>query len=91
MTKLRSIMLAAVFLGLGATASADTLQMEGTTPAADDARPMRGMTQARVEAKFGAPEAKIAAVGEPPISRWEYADMIVYFEYDRVIHAVVKR
>ena len=32
-----------------------------------------------------------AAVGEPPITRWEYRNMIVYFEYDRVIHAVMKR
>ena len=32
-----------------------------------------------------------AAVGEPPISRWVYADFVVFFEYDRVIHAVIKR
>ena len=49
------------------------------------------MTQTRVEAKYGSPAAKRAAVGDPPISRWEYPNMIVYFEYDRVIHAVMKR
>lgn len=49
------------------------------------------MTQASVESKFGAPNSKVAAVGEPPISRWEYQNFVVYFEYDRVIHAVLKR
>ena len=49
------------------------------------------MTAESVEAKFGAPDAKVAPVGDPPISRWEYADFVVFFEYDRVIHAVTKR
>jgi hypothetical protein len=35
--------------------------------------------------------AKNVAVGEPPISSWEYPGMVVFFEYDRVIHAVMKR
>ena len=83
--------LLAILGGVVSTAGADTLRMDGTVPGADDGRPSRGMTQARVEAKFGSPAAKRAAVGDPPISRWEYPNMIVYFEYDRVIHAVVKR
>jgi hypothetical protein len=49
------------------------------------------MTAARVESTFGSPVSKKAAVGDPPISSWEYPTMTVYFEYDRVIHAVVKR
>jgi hypothetical protein len=49
------------------------------------------MTQARVESKYGSPVAVKAAVGEPPITRWEYADFVVFFEYDKVIHAVLKR
>ena len=49
------------------------------------------MTQAKVEATFGQPGSRVAAIGDPPISRWEYADFIVFFEYDRVIHAVSKR
>ena len=31
------------------------------------------------------------AVGDPPITTWEYTDFLVYFEYDRVIHSVSKR
>ncbi len=54
-------------------------------------RPSRGMNEQRVEARFGAPTAKVAAVGAPPISRWEYTDYIVYFEYDKVIHSVNRR
>ena len=44
---------------------------------------------ADVEARFGAPQARHPAVGEPPITRWDYAGFAVFFERDRVIHAVV--
>ena len=57
----------------------------------EDGRPSRGMTQQRVQAKYGQPQSTRAPVGDPPISRWEYADFIVYFEHDKVIHAVTKR
>jgi hypothetical protein len=49
------------------------------------------MTQDRVQATYGTPQSRQAAVGDPPISRWEYPKFVVYFEYDRVIHAVLKR
>jgi len=72
---------------------AETLQMEGTDQSAFEGsgRPTRGMTQDRVQATYGTPQSRQAAVGDPPISRWEYPNFIVYFEYDRVIHAVLKR
>ena len=78
-------------LGLAAGAAADTLDMSGTPAAQDGSRPTRGMTQASVEAKYGSPVQKKAAVGDPPISRWVYPGFTVYFEYDRVIHAVVTK
>jgi hypothetical protein len=53
------------------------------------AAPARGMTMAQVASKFGDPVTKVPAVGKPPISRWEYSGFVVYFEGDRVIHAVV--
>jgi hypothetical protein len=56
---------------------------------AEIATPTRGMTMQQVSAKFGAPASKIAAVGQPPISRWEYSGFVVYFEGDHVIHCVV--
>ncbi|MFQ5549161.1 MAG: hypothetical protein ACE5FV_12780 [Woeseia sp.] len=87
--------LVAVGLFAGA-ASGETLDMQGTEGAdqaayEESGRPTRGMTQARVEALYGAPQNTEAAVGDPPISRWHYEKFVVYFEYDRVIHAVLKR
>ena len=51
-------------------------------------RPNRGMSMETVESRWGAPAAKHGAVGEPPISRWEYPGFVVYFEYSSVIHTV---
>jgi hypothetical protein len=53
------------------------------------ARPVRGSTMTTVEAKFGAPAERHPTVGKPPITRWDYAGFSVFFEGDRVIHAVV--
>jgi hypothetical protein len=91
MANWRKISMIALLLAAMGTASADTLEMSGSSAATNDGRPTRGMTQARVEAKYGSPSSVKAPVGEPPISSWEYTDFVVYFEYDRVIHAVVKR
>jgi len=52
--------------------------------------PPRGSTMSSVEASFGAPAQREAAVGQPPITRWEYSGFVVYFEYEHVIHSVVK-
>ena len=73
-------------LGLSTTALGDA---HGAATSAD--RPSRGTTEQNVEARFGAPSAKVAPVGAPPISRWEYSDYIVYFEHDKVIHSVNRR
>jgi hypothetical protein len=42
-----------------------------------------------VERKFGAPVTRHPTVGAPPITRWDYPSFSVFFEGDRVIHAVV--
>jgi len=76
-----------------AHAQGDTLDMRGTDNMAriqESGKPTRGMSQARVESVYGAPQSREAAVGEPPISSWHYADFVVYFEFDKVIHAVSK-
>lgn len=52
--------------------------------------PARGSTMGKVESKFGSPTQRVAAVGKPPISRWEYPNFIVYFEGERVIHSVLR-
>jgi len=56
--------------------------------------PVRGMSMVQVEKKYGAPQRKLSPRGgdtrkHPVINRWEYADFIVYFEHEHVIHAVL--
>lgn len=57
-------------------------------PAAPGPMPTNNMTQDKVRDSFGEPQSEQPAVGEPPITRWRYADYIVYFEWDRVIISV---
>ncbi|MCB1724160.1 MAG: hypothetical protein KDJ39_10750 [Gammaproteobacteria bacterium] len=75
---------------------ADTLLLNAieTAPANSSAgvpRPSRGATMETVKSRFGEPTAVQPAVGEPPITRWDYAAFTVYFEHDRVIDSVVHR
>ncbi len=91
MNKLRIVSVMALIFAFGGMANADTLNMDGAGAAFSDGRQMRGMTTARVESEYGSPVAVTPAVGDPPITRWEYQNFVVYFEYDRVIHAVAKR
>jgi len=51
--------------------------------------PARGASMSTVESRFGAPREKHGAVGQPPITRWDYEGFSVYFENNLVIHAVV--
>jgi hypothetical protein len=89
---LRKAMLATlVTLGLATSAAfADTLIVEGIRKDASQ-QPGRGLTKAAVASKWGEPGAQSDAVGEPPISSWEYNGFVVYFENDHVLHTVAKR
>ena len=93
--KYRTLLAAAAFgcglAGFCASAGAETIAVDNgiAVKQSDMATPTRGMSMEQVSSKFGAPAAKIAAVGTPPISRWEYPGFIVYFEADHVIHSVV--
>lgn len=71
-----------------ASSYADELQMPSSASAG--AHPNRGMTMERVEATYGAPTNRAAAVGQPPITRWEYPGYVVYFENNIVLHTVIK-
>ncbi len=84
---------AAAIIGTLSTAHAESLIIENIdkSSASLTASPNRGMSMEAVESKWGAPVQKRAAIGEPPISRCEYSNFIVYFEYSHVIHAVTKR
>lgn len=71
-------------------AAAETIVVDGQVAVRQTSveRPSRGSTMNTVEQRFGAPNSKHAAVGQPPITRWDYAGFSVFFEHDRVIHAV---
>ena len=43
---------------------------------------------AQVEQRYGAPSDRLAAIGQPPITRWVYPSFVVFFESNVVIHAV---
>ncbi|MFD1217756.1 hypothetical protein [Microbulbifer celer] len=55
-----------------------------------EASHLRGKKQEEVSVELGEPLGIQGPVGEPAITRWEYADFYVYFEYDRVLHTVKK-
>jgi hypothetical protein len=95
---------AAVVLGLlvvagAARAEGDEPAATAPAPAAESGKvtiaptqvqvPGNGMKMSDVEARFGAPSERHEAVGEPPITRWDYPGFAVFFERDLVIHAVV--
>jgi hypothetical protein len=70
-------------------AYAEDVAVPAAAPAKSGDRPANGMHMAAVEAKYGAPAARHDAVGQPPITRWDYADMVLFFENDLLIHAVL--
>ena len=90
---MRSAKLLALLLGcaLAGGAAAETVIVDGQVQIAQSsvAHPARGTTMHQVEAKFGAPQKRYPAVGKPPITRWDYPSFSVFFEYNRVVHAVV--
>jgi len=69
--------LAVLSVAVAASAAAD--------PAAP---PERGVRMQAVQAAYGEPAERHETIGNPPISRWDYPGFIVFFENDRVIHAV---
>jgi len=90
---MRSVKLLALLIGcaIAAGAAAETVLVDGQVQIAQTsvACPGRGSTMHDVEAKFGAPAKRYAAVGKPPITRWDYPSFSVFFEYNRVVHSVV--
>ncbi|MFT0213252.1 phosphodiesterase [Pseudomonas sp. F1_0610] len=50
--------------------------------------PKRGMHLNAVVRHFGEPKKRHPAVGQPAITRWDYADFSVYFQGEQVVHSV---
>lgn len=86
---MRNTVYAACALALAlATAGAHAQDTLAVPAAASTTGPERGLTMDQVEQRYGAPAKKLDAIGQPPITRWVYPGFVVYFEYNRVIHAV---
>jgi hypothetical protein len=81
---MKTRILIALLCGFAASGAslAETLVVDDQLTLRDSAvdRPKRGSTMTEVE--------KHPTVGQPPITRWDYAGFSVFFEHDRVIHAV---
>ncbi len=75
----------------GQPALAETLSTATGDPAAAAARPDRGSSMATVQSRYGEPTNRHSTVGDPPITRWDYPQFAVYFEHDRVLHAVLAK
>ncbi|KRT55937.1 hypothetical protein [endosymbiont of Ridgeia piscesae] len=54
-------------------------------------RPTRGLTMNQVRMQFGEPDYEHPWVGSPPITRWDYPDYSVFFEFEMVLISVVHR
>lgn len=85
----------AATLGLGALPAgalqADVLLIEEVRQAGRMDVPRNGASKEDVRARFGDPVKTHAAVGDPPITRWDYNGWSVYFEYDRVLFTVLEK
>lgn len=89
MTKTLLASLLTILLGTS-IATADTVTVP-TPETTGVSVPARGSSMRDVEADFGVPTQKLAAVGNPPITRWVYPSFEVYFEGNHVIHSVITR
>ncbi len=89
---LAGVAFASAALVCAPAAQAESVTLGNTVVRGVDA-PVRGLSMAQVERRYGAPLDKMPTVGggaprQPPINRWRYQGFTVYFERDRVIHSV---
>lgn len=78
-------------MGMGHAAQADVLLIDSVSDANSRHLPRTGLLMDQVLAEWGQPESKQAAVGSPPITRWDFPEFSVYFEYDHVISSVLHK
>ncbi len=93
------VAIAASFLALAALpahADGDTLLVDRVKQEAAMPHPVRGMTMAQVEQRYGAPQSRLEPRGGqkrdwPTINRWVYPQFTVYFEKSKVIDVVANK
>jgi len=74
-----------------APAFADVLLVDSIQSAPRIQTPQNGFTMSQIRQQYGNPVSEFPAVGDPPITRWDYDGFSVFFEYDLVLHSVVHR
>ena len=96
--RLKILLAATLLIPAAAMAQEDTpvvVVTGSSAPPTSSFLPTKGMSKASVARTYGPPTVKHAAVGgssryQPPITRWDYGDYSVFFEYDHVVDAVEK-
>lgn len=85
-----------LFAGLLLAGALLPLSVSGDVLVLDEVRqvekmdlPKNGLSKNEVESRFGSPSKRHEAVGEPPITRWDYETYSVYFEHDLVLYSVL--
>ncbi len=86
---LKHLMFGLLLSGLAAPVTAEVLLIDEVIASKSMGLPDNGLSMEAVESRWGAPQQRLAAVGEPPITRWEYPDYSVYFEHNLVITSVL--
>jgi hypothetical protein len=88
----RTLMSLLIFLLVGsAPAFADVLLVDSIQSAPGIQTPHNGVNMSQVRQQYGNPVSVYPAVGDPPITRWDYDSFSVFFEYDLVLHSVIHR
>ena len=86
---MRPLLLFLLIFSLNMSARAEDIKIPvGQQGSADLRMPSRGDAKIDVLDRFGLADEEHAAVGEPPITRWDYREFSVYFEGNRVINSV---
>jgi hypothetical protein len=98
MDSIRSAVLATILaLLVSLPVSADVLLMDSIQSAPAVQTPRTGLSMANVRSSYGDPVKEHPSVStygnpdHPPITRWDYQNFSVFFEHDKVVHAVVHR
>ncbi len=83
------IVFIAILLLVSVAASADVLIIDEVRQVARMDLPENGQTMTSIESIYGTPGQRHQAVGDPPITRWDYQNYSVYFEYELVLFSVL--
>ena len=88
---MKTILIVATLLFVTFQLHAEVLLIERIEAKQNMVLPQKSATMTQVRAAFGDPLSESPAVGEPPITRWEYENFVVYFEHQYVITSVLKK